>query len=65
MYKTAKTYAIAIAHRFWASQTPFYDLIHAMITDGYWASMAYAALFVSPRAPMGNTLWRQRLYIKL
>ncbi|WP_276909987.1 hypothetical protein [Hallella colorans] len=56
MYKTAKTYVIALSHRFWASQTPFYNLIHAMITDSYWASVAYAALFVSPRAPMGNTL---------
>lgn len=35
-----------------------------MITDSYWVSVAYAALFVSPRAPMGNTPCRQRPNIK-
>ncbi len=42
-----------------------YDVLHAVITNGYWASVAYAALFVGLHALMGYPLWKRHIYIKL
>ena len=42
-----------------------YALWHAVIASGYWASVAYAALFVTLHALMGWALWKKRVFIKL
>ena len=42
-----------------------YSLLHAVILNGYWASVAYAALFVALHALMGWALWKKRVFIKL
>ena len=42
-----------------------YALLHAVIVNGYWASVAYATLFVALHALMGWTLWKKQVFIKL
>ena len=42
-----------------------YALWHAVIASGYWASVAYAALFVTLHALMGWALWKKQVFIKL
>ena len=42
-----------------------YDAIHFVIVNGYWASVAYATLFVVLHLAMGAVLWKRRIFIKL
>ena len=42
-----------------------YNLWHVIIANGYWASVAYATLFVALHALMGWILWKRRVFIKL
>lgn len=42
-----------------------YAAIHTAITDGYWASVTYAALFVLLHVAIGYPLWRRHIYIKI
>ena len=42
-----------------------YDMLRAVILNGYWASVAYASLFVALHALMGWALWKKRVFIKL
>lgn len=42
-----------------------YSLLHVVILNGYWASVAYATLFVALHALMGWVLWKKRVFIKL
>ena len=42
-----------------------YDMLHAVIVNGYWASVAYATIFVALHALMGWVLWKKHVFIKL
>jgi predicted acyltransferase len=42
-----------------------YDAIHFVIVNGYWASVAYATLFVVLHLALGAILWKRRIFIKL
>ncbi|MBM6993630.1 MAG: DUF1624 domain-containing protein [Prevotella sp.] len=42
-----------------------YQGLHAVITNGYWASVGYATLFVLLHALMGYPLWKRHIYIKI
>ena len=57
--------AIAIVLGATGIKAAAYDGIHAIVANGYWASAAYAALFVAVHALMGYPLWRRHIYIKL
>lgn len=39
--------------------------LQALITNGYWASAAYATLFVLLHAAIGYPLWKRHIYIKI
>ncbi len=42
-----------------------YALLHSVIADGAWASVAYSTLFVGAMALMGYPLWKRHIFIKL
>lgn len=42
-----------------------YNMLNAVITNGYWASVAYSTLFVGLHALLGYPLWKRHIYIKL
>lgn len=42
-----------------------YGALHAVIPNGYWASVAYATLFTLGHAALGYPLWKRRIYIKI
>jgi predicted acyltransferase len=42
-----------------------YNGLHALIVNGYWASVAYSTLFVALHAWIGYELWKRKIYIKL
>ncbi len=42
-----------------------FGAIHAIVTNGYWASVVYATAYVLLHAAMGYPLWKRKIYIKL
>lgn len=42
-----------------------YNALHTVITNGYWASVAYSTLFLAVMTLMGYPLWKRHIYIKL
>lgn len=57
--------AIAIVFGATGVKDAAYGALHAVIANGYWASVAYASLFVLLHAAMGYPLWKHKVYIKI
>ncbi len=56
---------IAILFGTFGIKEAVYNGIHAVVTNGYWASVVYATAYVSLHAAMGYPLWKNKIYIKL
>jgi predicted acyltransferase len=56
---------LAIIFGYTAINMAIYNVLHGVITSGYWASVAYAALFVAFHALIGYPLWKRHIYIKI
>lgn len=57
--------AIAIVFGATGTNMAIYTALRTVITNGYWASVAYASLFVSLHLLIGLPLWRKKVYIKI
>lgn len=42
-----------------------YAVLHTFITNGYWASFAYAALFLAVLSALGLILYRKKIFVKI
>lgn len=42
-----------------------YSMLHVAIANPYWASVAYATLFVAMHALLAWVLWKKRIFVKL
>ncbi len=56
---------IAIAFGACGIKEAAYNAVHSVVTNGYWASVVYAAAFLSLHIALGYPLWKRKIYIKL
>ncbi len=56
---------IAIVFGVFGINEAVYEAIHTIVTNGYWASVFYAAAYVLLLAALGYPLWKRKIFIKL